>query len=651
VSDFFSFLQKRGSQVNITQNANLDGQTIIESGTLILSGAGTFAGGIISANTNTDTSVNKTDNGILTFGKDAANANFFGTFNQTGGTTNVYGQFFNSALDNIVSNSTLNFYREDSDDYGTIAKLNLSDSQINLTSDAQIDNSVAITDLSIDGVVSFNVNGGASLNVLNVIDAGATDLIKKGAGTMNVAQSAGWAGQTIVESGTLALSGAASFGTSTDLILFGGATFDDGAASPAFSLLEVRGKDASYIGDLNIANATVNFLLPDSTVNNDKILDVSAEADITNSDIKVGITGTNRILNGGERILLIDAGTLVGDPSETESVGMQGLTLVYDFDLFKEGNELWAEVIKAALNPQTKTFSQGRAASIAGISQIADLVARTGIESAVTSAQERKGIAFFSGIEGGFSRYKTGSHIDLTGASLAAGIAKAVEVKKLDGAQLTFGGFVEFGANSYDAYAEFDGKDIKGGGDNQYYGAGILSRLSLSNNFYGELSLRGGLTKGSFDSSDMGQPASYETDAPYYGGHIGAGYIAKICESLTLNSYAKYLYVAQSGEDVNLPTGEKIKFQSTDSGKILIGARLNKNAFYGGLAYEYELNGKVEAEISGMAVDSPTLEGGSGMAEAGYAKDLGALKIEVGVQGYLGTRTGVIGKAKIGYEF
>jgi hypothetical protein len=379
---------------------------------------------------------------------------------------------------------------------------------------------------------------------------------------------------------------------------------------------------------------------------------VSGTADITNADVKIGITGTNKILSDGESILLIDAtGTLSGAPAQMESVGIQGLTLVYDFDLLIAANQLWATVLGSGLNPQTKAFSEGRAASVAGIAQMGDLVARAGVESAVKSAQTKTGAAFFSGVEGGFTRYDSGSHIDVKNTSLIAGVAKTVEAINLNDAPLTFGGFIEFGANWYDTYNNFAGNTVRGDGNNQYYGLGALAHLALESNFYGEISLRGGWTKGNFNSADMGQPANYDSDAPYYGGHIGAGYITEIAESLEVNSYAKYLYAAQRGESVNLASGEEINFENADSGKIVIGARVSKDTFYAGLAYEYEGSGRIEAEISGIAVDSPSLKGGSGMVEAGYAKDSGIWKFDVGLQGYLGTRKGIGGGAKIGYRF
>jgi predicted outer membrane repeat protein len=529
------------------------------------SGKTIFESGI--SNQNATAVIAKSNGGILTFGKDAINANFTGTFNQTGGTTNVYGQFFNNALNNVVSNSTLNFYREGSASYGTIGKLSLSDSQFNIISEAGAAVGVAVNELTISGEVSFNLKGRTN----EVIDA----------------------------------------------------------------------------VNLNAANAAVNFLLPDTTVNNDKILSVSGSADITSTDVKVGITGSKKALNNGERILLIDAGTLSGQPVETESTAIQGLTLVYDFGLSVSNNQLWATVLGSGLNPQTKAFSEGRAASIAGISQMSDLVARTGIESAVKSAQEKSGATLFSGFEGGFTRYNTGSHIDLKNTSLIAGVAKTEEVQNLRDAQLTYGGFIEFGANWYDTYNDA----VRGRGNNQYYGLGFLSRLALSENYYVEISLRGGTTRGNFSSGDMGQPASYDTDAPYWGGHMGIGYITELAESLKLNSYMKYLYAAQNGEKAELPTGEEINFKRADSGKMVLGGRVSANAFYGGLAYEYEFSGAIDAEIAAMAVESPSLRGGSVMTEAGYGEDFGIWKFDAGLQGYLGKRKGIGGGVKIGYRF
>ncbi|MDR1168700.1 MAG: hypothetical protein LBK53_07430, partial [Heliobacteriaceae bacterium] len=125
------------------------------SHTLNISGdSGTvyFDGGIASSNANA--TINKSGKGTLTFAKRAMNTGYTGTFNQTAGTTTVYGQFFNNALANNISNSNLNFYQDA--DYGKINVLNLD--TVNVSSMNNIINAVNVGTLGIAGVNNFNID-------------------------------------------------------------------------------------------------------------------------------------------------------------------------------------------------------------------------------------------------------------------------------------------------------------------------------------------------------------------------------------------------------------------------------------------------------------------------------------------------------------
>jgi NAD(P)-dependent dehydrogenase (short-subunit alcohol dehydrogenase family) len=64
--------------------------------------------------------------------------------------------------------------------------------------------------------------------------------------------------------------------------------------------------------------------------------------------------------------------------------------------------------------------------------------------------------------------------------------------------------------------------------------------------------------------------------------------------------------------------------------------------------------GAAEAMAYGLAIGEPSLRGGTGMAEMGLthkaARDLPVF-VDLGVQGYVGTREGVMGTLRLRYDF
>jgi len=110
---------------------------------------------------------------------------------------------------------------------------------------------------------------------------------------------------------------------------------------------------------------------------------------------------------------------------------------------------------------------------------------------------------------------------------------------------------------------------------------------------------------------------------------------------------------------VHLATGDPIRFDSVDSHRLRAGGRFNYavNAYiapYAGLAYEYEFDGKAAATAYDQSIPAPSLQGGTGIGELGLTvkgnKNM-PLSIDLGVQGYVGTREGVTGSLQVRYEF
>jgi outer membrane autotransporter protein len=241
--------------------------------------------------------------------------------------------------------------------------------------------------------------------------------------------------------------------------------------------------------------------------------------------------------------------------------------------------------------------------------------------------------------------------------SVMAGLSWAAET---DAGTLTIGGFAEYGNGSYDTYNSFPGAaEVKGGGDTKYVGGGVLLRMDFkgaeSGNFYLEASGRAGSIRNEYESPDIvdasGTRARYDSSSAYGGFHLGAGRIFNLSEKVSLDFYGKYFWTRQKGDRAVLSTGEIIEFEDADSSRARAGGRLWVKANdhispYFGAAYEYEFGGAADAKIDGLAMRSPSMKGGTGVAELGLSivpsKDF-PLVFELGVQGYAGKMQGVTG--------
>jgi hypothetical protein len=88
------------------------------------------------------------------------------------------------------------------------------------------------------------------------------------------------------------------------------------------------------------------------------------------------------------------------------------------------------------------------------------------------------------------------------------------------------------------------------------------------------------------------------------------------------------------------------------SGDVFAGAASVRP--YLGLAWEHEFAGRVEASSHGLAIDPPSLRGDSGRAELGLffmPSEQLPLSMDLGVQGYVGTREGVSGSFRVTWKF
>ena len=494
-----------------------------------------------------------------------------------------------------------------------------------------------------NGSSAMYVFGGAGEfangNTINIQDSTVTAAISAGVGT------SGEDNNTVSISGKSVLNNA---------VIFGGMLHKTG------NTLQMHTSGVTAGDIANFEN--LHFYLPNNIANGDTVLTLDGQAfgtptDITGANIGVAVTGGKAALQPGDRITLINAELgLTADAKPVNNTsgmkGIQGVSLRYGFDLSTDPNNLYATVNKVETNPQTKSLSEGRLGGLAFVNQGADLLSNAGIAYALEAAQTEKHL--FSVISGGNSRYKSGSHVDVKGVNLLAGASTKLPNSS---GNLLLTGFFEAGWGNYDSFNSFADGDVKGNGDNRYYGAGILARQDFSNKFYTEGSIRAGKLENEFNATVSGKATHYKINKAYYGAHLGAGYLMPLGTG-ELDMYGKYLWTRQNGGKHTI-AGDVFTFDDINSQRSKLGARyshpLNESTTLKlGAAWEYEFDGKANASVHGLPIAAPSLKGHTGVAEAAIKitpvknKDL---SFELGVQGHAGKRQGVTGHVAVKYVF
>ncbi len=376
-------------------------------------------------------------------------------------------------------------------------------------------------------------------------------------------------------------------------------------------------------------------------------------------------SGGGSLLPPGWGVTLIEGAD--GMPTTGYAYAQKGITLRYGFALDMEDGNLYAGLTSVSASPEAKALSEGRLGSLVFVNQGADLVAGKGMEAARSAGQVNGiGLGAFAAVSGGWSQYNSGSHIDVAGASLIAGLAwnPAIEYGRF-----TLGAFFEAGWGGYNTYNSFtDYGDANGNGNTQYYGGGLLARYELPCGLYAEASGRVGGVRNEYDNSDLRDPisnrkASYDLNSTYYGAHAGLGYNWIFSEKAKLDIYAKYLWTHMTGQSTHV-ADDPITFQDMNSHRVRGGARFTYavNEFvlpYIGAAWEWEFDGRARATTYGYNISTPDVTGGTGIGELGlsvkpFAKSAGAaggLSFDLAVQGYAGVRQGVSGTFQAKWEF
>ncbi|MBI0001844.1 autotransporter outer membrane beta-barrel domain-containing protein [Bartonella sp. W8122] len=317
------------------------------------------------------------------------------------------------------------------------------------------------------------------------------------------------------------------------------------------------------------------------------------------------------------------------------------------------------------------------------LNQGADLIANAGIRAARSSVAEggnnpwQMNLMPFFVIDGSSNRYKTGSHADVDGFNMAVGLATGFELA--DKHPVTLGAFFEYGRGTYDTSNSFANyASVHGDGDTHYTGGGVLGRIDFAgtglglvnkldagqaDGLYAEASFRAGHIDTDFDTDDLlgefGVGSDYDSGADYYGLHGGVGYVMNFDERNSVDVYGRYFWMRVDSETVDVGR-DRLHFDEADSSRLRIGTRYTmiynqQLKPYVGIAYDHEFDGEVAARAYGFKLDKPSLEGDTGIVEAGISmkpvSTIDALSVDVTGQGFIGRREGGGGGLKIKYQF
>ncbi|WP_159566522.1 autotransporter outer membrane beta-barrel domain-containing protein [Budvicia diplopodorum] len=424
--------------------------------------------------------------------------------------------------------------------------------------------------------------------------------------------------------------------------------------------LNVREFQGTVEGIQNFQN--YYFLLPASLANGDTMLSATTTPpDMTGATVNMDVAEGGTPLAKGDSVILIS--NVQNSTANASAQGRKGLWLRYDFDLATVGPALTATVSRVQTNPQLKALSEGYLMGLASVNQGADLLFNQGIRAANHTAANDDSVGF-AAFSGGSNRYNTGSHVDVDGFSMMAGIAHNFLVSDEGlGNALLLGVFFEAGKGQYDTFNSFsNAPSISASGDTSYTGGGILARYGASSGVYLEASARAGEVESDFNGGNLrdatGRSADYDSSTPYYGTHAGLGYLWQITKSAGLDISTRYIWTHQDHDSVKV-LDNRVDFDDADSQRWRNGVRFSYAVSdmispYIGAAYDYEFDGKAGASAYGSSIDAPDLKGGTGIGELGLAVNPMAgdrVSLDFGVQGYTGVNEGVTGSAKFALKF
>jgi outer membrane autotransporter protein len=320
----------------------------------------------------------------------------------------------------------------------------------------------------------------------------------------------------------------------------------------------------------------------------------------------------------------------------------------------KDNGRSWnIKRLTKSANEATHHTVMGMTAGMAALSAGNDFIgaATEGLSLATNTGAD--GVSAYAQLGGGSVRQETGSHVNMNtwNAILALGHANKKERSTFE-----YGAFFEYGSGNYTTH---DG-DNRGDGSVRNTGGGVLAKWTAAHGFYVEGSLRAGTVHDDASSvlrDAAGNAYGYDTNTGYWGAHIGAGKEILLANGNTLDVYGKFFYNRRNGVSF---TANKSNFDldAVTSEVLRVGARYTmkreKWNFYGGLAYEHELDGKATGTVNNLTIRSADIGGGSFRGELGATMQPGEnspWSLDLNVAGFAGKKQGVTGGVSVSFMF
>ena len=320
----------------------------------------------------------------------------------------------------------------------------------------------------------------------------------------------------------------------------------------------------------------------------------------------------------------------------------------------KDNGRSWnIKRLTKSANEATHHTVMGMTAGMAALSAGNDFIgaATEGLSLAANTGAD--GVSAYATFGGGSVRQETGSHVNMNtwNAILALGHAN-----KKERGTMEYGAFFEYGSGNYTTH---DG-DNRGDGSVRNTGGGLIAKWTAAHGFYVEGSLRAGTVHDDARSvlrDAAGNAYGYDTNAGYWGAHIGVGKEIPLANGNTLDVFGKFFYNRRNGVSF---TANKSQFDldAVTSEVLRVGARYTmvreKWNFYGGLAYEHEMDGKATGTMQGLEIRGADIKGGSARLELGATMKPDAnspWSLDLNVAGFAGKKQGFSGGAAVSFMF
>jgi hypothetical protein len=381
----------------------------------------------------------------------------------------------------------------------------------------------------------------------------------------------------------------------------------------------------------------------------------------------------------------------VGEPLAVyykEAVGNPEVVYVYS----ETGEPLYKLITELPLNPNSAIFfdppyleiyndarllTDGQVAALGFISQTTSwlpdhsyqeanvAVGRTRLEAPAAGQKSLSEPSWtvFGGIDGAF--IINGNQTQIQTNSTRAELGLTYRYPFLSSQFLaTF--FVEasYGKYQIDAdYGSIFGPHVKANGTLESLATGMALRQKWDNGFRIEGSVRYGTMRNHFQSDAFTTVTNHKMDyvfsAPYWAFHLGLGYEYRINDRSSLDFMGRYFSTTLNGDTVSLETGERVRFDKTNSSRVRGGARYSREhneriSYYVGGYWEHEFDGWSNAQANIFSFQSDELKGSTFVGEIGVifrSTEDNPWNVEAGIQGYAGRNRGFSGGARFGYRF